>query len=79
MAVHGPAPPRSCLRGRVDPAALLPALSESTWVRIEFLTSIGNTFAKTCLQLAHRAEPLPHPNPAAELRKIFDPAQYNQT
>jgi hypothetical protein len=59
--------------------ALLPALSERTWARIEFLTSLGNTFAKTCLQRADRPEPPPHPDAAAELKKIFDPAQHDQT
>ncbi|MGB8901702.1 MAG: hypothetical protein WCC90_21765, partial [Methylocella sp.] len=58
--------------------ALLPALSERTWARVEFLAALGNPFAKTCLQQAARPEPSPHPE-AAEFRKNFDPAQHNQT
>ena len=54
--------------------ALLPALSERTWARIEFLAALGNPFAKSCLQQAGRPEPPPHPDAAAELTKIFDPA-----
>jgi hypothetical protein len=59
--------------------ALLTALSERTWARIEFLASIGNTFAATCLQRTNRPEPPPHPDAVAELKKIFDPALHDQT
>jgi hypothetical protein len=53
---------------------LMPALSERTWRRVEFLATLGNPFAKTCLQLANRPEPPPNSNATGELRKIFDPA-----
>lgn len=59
--------------------ALLPALSERTWARIEFRAALGNPFAKTCLQQAAVAGAAPHPDAAAELKKIFDPARHNQT
>lgn len=57
--------------------ALLSALSERTWARIEFLARLGNSFAKTCLQKAGRAEPDPHPDVELELRTIFDPSQHD--
>ncbi len=47
--------------------ALLPALSERTWGRIEFLAALGNSFATTCLRRTVRPEPPPHPGVAAEL------------
>ncbi|RDJ22002.1 hypothetical protein DWF00_27160 [Bosea caraganae] len=57
--------------------ALLSALSERTWARIEFLARLGNPFAKTCLQKIGRAEPTPHPDVASELITIFDPSQHD--
>jgi hypothetical protein len=54
--------------------ALLHSLSERTWVRIELLATLGNSFAKACLQQVGRPVPAPHPNADAELKAIFDPA-----
>ena len=54
--------------------SLLPALSERSWTRIEFLASLGNSFARTLLQQTGRPVPAPHANAASELKRIFDPA-----
>ena len=53
---------------------LLPAVSERSWTRIEFLATLGNSFAQTLLQQTGRPVPAPHKNAASELKKIFDPA-----
>jgi hypothetical protein len=58
--------------------SLMPALSDRAWARVGFLASLGNHYAKVCLQGAGRPEPPPHAYVEAELKKIFDPAHHEQ-